>query len=379
MTSIFIDKHEINREKPPFVIAEAGVNHNGDLDIAKKLALEAKRAGADAVKFQTFRAENLATADAETAAYQVYSTGEKNQKKLLKRFELKKSDYDELIGYCRSLNITCFSTPFSREDADFLYSLDVPAFKISSGDLISLPLLQHIAKFDKPIILSTGMATIVEVKEAVETIKKYNKQLILLQCTSSYPCEIRYMNLNVIHQLEMFGYPVGLSDHSVGIGASVIAAYIGACTIEKHLTLDNTMEGPDHSASLEPDNFARLVSGVKEAYRRRREEPKALDMLIAKYEPTMSDKIELVMGLKEKMPVEPEFEIMLKGRKSIVAKMNLSKGTRIPDDIESVLGRLFELKRPGNGLKPKYLVDILGKTIVHDIKEDKQIRMTDFA
>lgn len=377
-SSFTINNRMIGDDCEPYVVAEAGVNHNGDIEIAKRLAREAKEAGADAIKFQTFQAETLATTYAETAAYQRQRTAEVSQREMLKRLELKRSQHIEIMQFCKSIGITFFSTPFSKDDADFLNSLNVPAYKISSGDLVSLPFLEYVAEFSKPIILSTGMANMKEVHEAISLVSKYNKMIAVLQCTSSYPCDLQYINLNVISELRKFGYPVGFSDHSIGIGCAIIAAFEGSSIIEKHLTLDKNMEGPDHRASLEPNEFASLVQGVKDAFTVRLGGRQKLISLLEKYDRSTCDKIDLIMGSHDKELSPPEYEIALKARKSIVSKTELHKGLKVPNDLKAVLGVLFEFKRPGDGLRPKYLYDILGKTLTRDLKTDELIAMSDF-
>lgn len=377
-SEIIIENSSIGLGHPPYVIAEAGVNHNGQLSIAKELIREAKAAGANAVKFQTFQAERLATFYAETAHYQVLSTGKSNQKDLLKDLQLRKSDYQELKDLSHSIGITFLSTPFSREDADLLHSIGVPAYKISSGDLITLPLLEYISEFAKPIILSTGMGNMKEIEEAIAMLHNKNSELVLLQCTSSYPCELQYMNLNVIQGLRQFGCLTGLSDHSRGIACSIIASFLGASIIEKHLTLDRNMQGPDHSASLEPRDFSRLVQGVKEAHLLNSNNREDMIRVLEEYEPHNVDNIDLILGSSKKAPTPPEGEIILKARKSVVPIKRLKKGFKIPQDIQSVLGIIFELKRPGHGLAPKYLYDILGKTVMRDLNVDDQMTLADF-
>ena len=262
MVRIKISNKLIGEDEPCFIIAEAGVNHNGDINLAKKLIDIASNAGADAVKFQTFKAEKLVLQDTDKAEYQMKSTGsEESQYHMLKKLELTESDFEELKTYAEKKNIIFLSTPFDNESVDFLDNIGVPLFKIASGEITNLPLLQHIAKKNKPVILSTGMATLGEIEEALYTLLNEGlRDIIILHCITSYPAKAEEANLNVIKTLRScFKLPVGLSDHTLGINISLAARVLGACVIEKHFTLDNKLPGPDHGASLDPEELRALT------------------------------------------------------------------------------------------------------------------------
>ena len=248
-----------------FVIAEAGVNHNGDVKLARALVDAAIAAGADAVKFQTFRAEQLVTADAPKADYQQHTTGsDESQLAMLKRLELDEHSHRELLAYCGAKRILFLSTPFDETSADFLESLDVAAFKLPSGEVTNLPFLRHVARKHKPIILSTGMATLSEVSHAVDAIwQEGNRSLVLLHCVSNYPADPADSNLRAMATLgDAFGVPAGFSDHTMGDAMALAAVALGARVIEKHLTLDRALPGPDHQASMEPDAFRQMVERI---------------------------------------------------------------------------------------------------------------------
>lgn len=340
-----------------FIIAEAGINHNGDLQKAKKLVDAAKAAGADAVKFQTFRAEDIVTESAERAEYQKRNVGgEETQFEMLKRLEMSERDFEELKKHCDAKGIMFLSTPHSSfADVDLLDSLGVPAFKIGSGDLTNLPFIEHIAKKGKPVFLSTGMATIEEVKEAVDFFRKHNEQLVVNQCTTSYPCQADEANLRAMLTIgRECNVAVGFSDHTMGLDAAILAVSMGACVIEKHFTLDRKMEGPDHNASLEPHELNEMVKRIRAAEKNPDEFSKLVD--------NIEDK-EKILGSSEKKPIDSEKEIMKMVRKSLVAGMDIKKGERLTKDNVTT-------KRPGTGLAPKYYWDILGKKTRRDIKKD---------
>ena len=325
-----------------FVIAEAGVNHNGDLDIAKKLIDKAVEAGADAVKFQTFKAEELVTKEAPKAQYQKITTGDGNQYEMLKKLELSESDYAVLKKYCEKKGILFLSTPFDFESVDILEKLDIPLYKVSSGDLTNLPLLKYIAKKHKPIILSTGMANLAEVEEAVHAIyEEGNEQIVLLHCTSNYPTAYEDVNLKAMLTLkEAFKLTVGYSDHTTGIEVPIAAVALGASVIEKHFTLDRNMPGPDHRASLEPDELKCMIDSIRNI------------------EKAMGD------GIKRCREVEEKSKFV--SRKSVVARKNISKGQVITKD-------MLAYKRPCIGLEPKYTQFVLGKIANRDINKDEPI------
>jgi len=336
----------IGEGEPCFIIAEAGVNHNGDIGLAKELIDAAKKAGADAVKFQTFKAENLVTENAEMAEYQKKNLGKKeSQLKMLKKYELNYNDFKRLKRYCDKKGIIFLSTPHSEDAVDFLEPL-VPAYKIGSGDLTNLPFLEKIAQKKKPIILSTGMAMLDEVREAVKVIKKHgNNKIILLHCTTNYPCPIEEVNLKTMLTLKReFRLPVGYSDHTLGILVPIMAVAMGAQVLEKHFTLNKNLPGPDHKTSLEPDELREMVKKVREA--------------------------EKALGDGIKKPTKSEEKIKKIVRKSIVAKNDIPGDAVITED-------MLIIKRPGIGIKPKYLNKIIGKKAKKDIKKDSLIKFED--
>jgi N-acetylneuraminate synthase len=324
-----------------FVIAEAGVNHNGKLAKAKELVDRAREAGADAVKFQTFRARLLATGKAPVAAYQRRNgTGAaKNQADLLARLELSFRDFRFLKEYCDMRKITFLSTPFDEESADFLDSLGVPLFKISSGDLTDLPFLAHVARKRKPVILSTGMSELDEVRRAVDALHAAgNKQLTLLHCVTEYPAPFEEVNLKAMDTLAReFRVPVGYSDHTLGFEIALAAAARGAAVIEKHFTLDRRLEGPDHAVSLSPRELADMVRAIRN--------------------------IEKAMGDGVKRPTKSEEPNRRIVRKSVVAARDFAKGETITR--EGVI-----LKRPGDGIPPGDLGKVLGLRARLFIKRD---------
>lgn len=344
--TIQISNKFIGEGMPCFIIAEAGVNHNGDINLAKKLIDIAADVGADAVKFQTFKAEKLVLQDADKAEYQMKSTGsEESQYQMLKKLELTESSFEELKVYAENKNIIFLSTPFDDESVDFLDNIGVPLFKIGSGELTNLPLLQHIAKKNKPVILSTGMATLGEIEEALYTlINEELRDIIILHCITSYPARAEEANLNVIKTLKScFKLPVGLSDHTLGVNVSLAARALGACVIEKHFTLDKKLPGPDHGASLDPEELGALVKGIRE--------------------------IESALGDGIKKPTKEEENIKKFVRKKLVACVDIPRGTIISEG-------MVMLKRVGaeEGIDPKYFFSVLGKKTLQDININSPIK-----
>lgn len=331
MEVVRIDNRMIGKGHPCFIVAEAGVNHNGDPAIGYELITEAARCGADAVKFQTFRADQLVTRSAPKAAYQRWGTdpGE-SQYEMLKRLEFSETVHRQLVKRSEKVNILFMSSVFDDQSADLLEALEVPVFKIPSGEITNLPLLSHVAAKKRPMIMSTGMSTLGEIEEAVKTIKdEGNSDLILLHCVSSYPAECADVNLRAIRTLAMaFDCPVGYSDHTSGIEVALGASALGACIIEKHFTLDRNMPGPDHKASLEPLEFMNMVSGIR--------------------------KVESAMGNGRKAPVSSELDTAAVARKSLVAACDIPEGTVLTDGMISV-------KRPGSGMTPNRRKFILGR------------------
>lgn len=299
-----------------FIIAEAGVNHNGDLQLAKKLVEAAVCAGANAVKFQTFRTGKLVSKISP-------------QMEMLKKLELSEEAFRELKDFCFEKDILFLSTPFDEESLELLDRLEVPFFKVPSGEITNFPFLLSIARKKKPMIVSTGMATLQEVEEAVAVIRKAgNEDIILLQCVSSYPANPADVNLRAMLTMkEAFGLPVGYSDHTLGIEVALAAAALGACVIEKHFTLDKNLPGPDHRASLDPEELKALVKGIRT--------------------------VEAALGNGKKEPAASEQNTMEVARKSLVAACDISCGSVLTE-------KMIAIKRPGNGLKPVLLEKLIG-------------------
>lgn len=330
-----------------FIIAEAGVNHNGNIEIAKKLVDVACKAGVDAIKFQTFKADKLVTRKAEMAEYQKQNIGNnESQYQMLKKLELSYEDHVELYNYCEKKGIMFISTPFDIDSVDLLEKLGVKLYKIGSGDLTNMLLLKYIARKNKPIILSTGMASLGEVEEAIDWIKEEgNNDIILLHCTSNYPTAYEDVNLRAMETMrQAFKLPVGYSDHTIGIEVSIAAVAMGACVIEKHFTLDKEMEGPDHRASLEPEELKQMVSSIRS--------------------------IELSMGDGIKRCSESEMNNIKVVRKSIVVNKTIEPGTILTKDI-------LRIKRPGYGIQPKFIDKIIGIKVNKKIKKDTVLRWED--
>lgn len=336
-----------------FIIAEAGVNHNGSVKIAKKLIDVAVDAGCDAVKFQTFKAENIITKTAPKARYQVKNSAfHESQFEMLKRLELAFSDFEGLFSYCKRKNITFMSTSYDEESVDFLHKLGMKIFKIPSGEITNKPLIQHIATKKKPIILSTGMSYLEEVKRATGWINekwvrlKKRPQLTLLHCVSNYPAKVEDVNLLAMKKLEStLSLPVGFSDHTMRIEIPIAAVAIGAKVIEKHFTLSRDMDGPDHKASLEPGELRAMVKAIRT--------------------------VEKAMGDGIKKPSESENEIRNRTRRSLVAVRDIKAGEKIKR-VDIVI------KRPGSGLPPESIGQLINKKAVVDIKKDSLLKRTQF-
>lgn len=328
-----------------YIIAEAGVNHNGSLDIAKKLVDEAKKSGADCIKFQTFIAENIISKNAKQAKYQTKNIGkEQSQLEMIKKLELSFEDFKQLNNYCIEKNIDFLSTAFDLESIDFLESLGMNTWKIPSGEITNLPYLIKIAKLKKKVILSTGMSTMQEIEDAVNIFKEYGTtDITILHCTTQYPTLFEDVNLNAMLSIkEKFGYDVGYSDHTKGIEVPIAAVALGATVIEKHFTLDNNMIGPDHKASLQPDELKKMVKSIRN--------------------------IELSLGDGRKVVANSEKENMSIARKSIVAKKSIRKGQLLSEENITV-------KRPGDGISPMRWFDILGTVAIRDFEEDELIQI----
>jgi N,N'-diacetyllegionaminate synthase len=342
--TVLIGNKVIGDNHPVFIIAEAGVNHNGDIHLAKQLVDVAAEAGADAVKFQTFITEEIVTRHAEKADYQKQNTGSKqeSQFEMLKKLELSFENFRELKTYCDEKGIMFLSTPFDQKSIDFLDELGVPAFKISSGEINNYPLLNYVAAKRKPIILSTGMSTLAEVERAVELLfRTHHSKLALLHCTSDYPAKVEDVNLRAMKTIcQTFHLPVGLSDHTQGIEISLAAVAMGASIIEKHFTTDKSLAGPDHKASLRPLELKELVKAIRN--------------------------IEKALGSGEKIPVVSEMNTRLIARKSIVAARSIKKG-------ETLSEHNLTVKRPGNGISPMRWSELIGKNAVRDFVKDELI------
>jgi N-acetylneuraminate synthase/N,N'-diacetyllegionaminate synthase len=324
-----------------FVIAEAGVNHNGDLGLGLRLVDAAAEAGCDAVKFQTFKAETLVSRSAPKARYQQLTTREdESQLEMLRRLELDRAAHEALRDRCRSRGIQFLSTPFDPESADLLSELDVPLFKVPSGEITNFPLLAHIGRKGKPVILSTGMSFLGEVEAALEVLRGAGaKEITLLHCTSSYPAAPADANLLAMLTLrQAFGVPVGYSDHTLGLEVAIAAVALGATVIEKHFTLDRSLPGPDHRASLEPRELSALVSAIRN--------------------------VERALGDGVKRPVPAEMEMREAARRSIVAAVALPANTVL------TAGHLA-LKRPGTGLPPSRLASLVGRVLKRDVAADE--------
>lgn len=332
VTSIEIAGRRIGPGYPCFVIAETGVNHNGRLDLARRLVNKARQAGADAVKFQTFKAERLATISAPKAEYQRHHTDSvESQFEMLRRLELSPKAHRAVLALCARSGILFLSSPFDEQSADFLDSLGVAAFKIPSGEITNLPFLAHVAGKGKPLIISTGMATLGEVEMAVNAVRKAgSRDIILLHCVSNYPANPADINLRAMKTLETaFGVPVGYSDHTPGIEVSIAAVALGACVVEKHFTLDRTLPGPDHRSSLEPDELASLIHGLRS--------------------------VESSLGHGRKEPAASEANTAEAARKSLVSACDIQAGTPLSHDKIAV-------RRPGLGLPPAMISFVIGRT-----------------
>lgn len=326
-----------------FIIAEAGVNHNGSLDLALQLVYAAKASGADGVKFQTFRADLLATGSAHKAAYQERTVPEsESQLEMLRRLQLDKESHCRLLEYCRQVEIEFLSSPFDEESADLLESLGVRILKVPSGEITNIPFLEHLARKKRPLILSTGMSTLGEVEDAVHAILETEPvPLTLLQCVTEYPAPFEAVNLRAMLTLKQaFCVPVGYSDHTPGIEIAVAAVAVGAQVIEKHFTLDRKLPGPDHAASLEPKELKAMVEAIRH--------------------------VEAALGDGVKAPAACELANMSVARKSIVAARSLPKGHVLSaEDLTA--------KRPGTGLAPKLIKSMIGRTLRTALDRDELI------
>jgi len=329
--------------KKVFIIAEAGVNHNGSIDIAKKLIDVAVQARCDCVKFQTFKAENVVTKYAQKAQYQKLTTeGSESQLDMIKKLELPYQSHYEIIEYCNKKNILFLSTPFDIESVEFLDSLGMSIFKIPSGEITNFPILRAIGATKKDVILSTGNSTIEEIEDAINVLKKYGTNKIsLLHCNTEYPTPIEDVNLRAMITLKnKFNLDVGYSDHTNGFEVAIASVALGASIYEKHFTLDKTMEGPDHKASLEPHELIEIVKLIRNT--------------------------EILLGSDKKTPSKSEIKNREIARKSIVAKKTIKKWDIFTEDN-------ITTKRPATGISPMKWESIIGTTANKDYEEDEHI------
>jgi len=344
---VFLADRVIGPDRPVFIVAEVGVNHNGDPDLALRLVDIARQAGADCVKFQTFSAERVATRSAEKAPYQRVTTRSAgSQLDMLKHLELPADAYPRILEACHSAGLVFLSTPYSPEDADFLHGLGAPAYKVASAQIVELSFLEHVARKGKPILLSTGMATLSEVDEAVRAIRGVgNEDIVLLQCTTNYPSSVDDANLRAIRTLGgSCAAHVGYSDHTTTAACCIAAAALGAVVIEKHLTLDKSLPGPDHAASSDPAEFRQMVESVRQ--------------------------VERALGTGRKEPSTAERVNLPHMRRSIVARVAIRAGTVVTPD-------LLAFKRPASGISPVRLPDVVGTRVRCDLEPDSFIRWGD--
>jgi N,N'-diacetyllegionaminate synthase len=346
VSTIKIGRRVVGPGHPVYIIAEAGVNHNGSFQTAVKLAETAKECGADAVKFQTFKADKLVSRHAAAAAYQ-RAGGYDSQLDMLRRLELSFSDFGRLKDRCDRMGLDFLSTPFDEDSLDFLVKLGVKAVKIGSGDLTNNSLLAMAARSGRPLILSTGMATDAEIRSSLRQAGTCKGGVCLLHCVSLYPAPPEEVNLRAVTTLRnTFKLPVGFSDHTTGIAASIGAVALGACLIERHFTLDANSKGPDHKASLEPRVLKEMIDNIHELEK-------------------------AMLGSGEKVPGRDESDMRKYARRSIVAAAAIPRGTVMTRDN-------LALKRPGTGLPPACVAKLLGRRAKRDIAADEIIRPGDF-
>ena len=329
-----------------YIIAEAGVNHNGSLETALRLVDEAKKAGVDCVKFQTFKTENLVSCYAKKADYQLLTTGNDSQfqQEMLKKLELSYDSFRVLKAYCDKKGICFLSTPFDADSIDFLNSIDMPFWKIPSGEVTNLPYLRMLAKTKKPVVMSTGMCNMGEIEAAITFLRGNGTEKIsLLHCNSDYPTPFEDVNLNAVLTMKSkFGLDVGYSDHTQGIEVPIAAVALGATIIEKHFTLNREMEGPDHRASLEPKELALMVQSIRH--------------------------IEQALGNGEKTPSPSERRNIEIIRKSIVARKHIKRGDYLTEENLTV-------KRPSSGISPMLWDEVVGTIAKRDFEEDELIEV----
>ncbi len=331
------------------IIAEAGVNHNGNMELAKQLIDVAVNAGVDYVKFQTFKSSKLVSPSAKKADYQKENTGnvKESQLQMLQKLELSEADHHELIAYCASKKINFFSTAFDLESLEFLNTLGLKMYKIPSGEITNLPYLERIAEVAEEIVLSTGMSTLGEIGDAIAVIKSISKaKITVLHCNTQYPTPFYDVNLLAMNQIkEVFGVEIGYSDHTLGIEVPIAAVALGATVIEKHFTLDRTLPGPDHAASLEPAELREMVKSIRN--------------------------IENALGSDEKMPSDSEMANIAIARKSIHLAVDKAAG-------EVITANDLEMLRPGDGISPMKMRTIIGKIVNKDLEAGHKLNLTDF-
>jgi N,N'-diacetyllegionaminate synthase len=331
------------------IVAEIGVNHNGDMSLAKQLIDAAKNSGADAVKFQTFTADALTLPHTPKVPYQCTTTSARETHfEMLRRLELNESQQNEIVDYCQMRQIECFSTPYDILSAKFLSKLGTPMFKTASADIVDLPLQRYIAATQLPAMVATGMSTLGEIERIVKIFEEEkNPNLILLHCVSNYPCSDESLNLRAMAAMgRAFSLPFGFSDHSEGYIAAVASVALGCKVIEKHFTLDRRLSGPDHKASSEPSEFADLVCNVR--------------------------RVEQILGSARKECQPEERQMALVSRKSLTLNRTLLAGELLSADY-------LDLKRPGTGLDSSWLPSLLGLKVLKDLPVGHQIRWTDFG
>lgn len=330
------------------IIAEAGVNHNGSLEIAKRLVDEAVKAGVDIIKFQTFKAENLVSKSARQAEYQRRNIGneDESQFSMLKKLELNEKQHLELIEYCKEKRIKFFSTAFDMDSIEFLHTLGIGLWKIPSGEITNYPYIKKIAQYHEPVILSTGMCNLSDIKAALNVLLDSGltkEKITVLHCNTEYPTPMEDVNLKAMLEISSrFGVEIGYSDHTEGIEIPIAAVALGAKVIEKHFTLDKTMNGPDHKASIEPDELRAMVKAIRN--------------------------VEKALGNGHKEISASEKKNIEVARKSIVASCNISKGEIFSESNITV-------KRPGNGISPMRWEDVIGTVAKRDFKEEELIEL----
>lgn len=338
-----------------FIIAEAGVNHNGDDARALELVEVAARAGADAVKFQTFSADKLTRRGAAKAEYQVRATGDGDQYDMLKALEMSEDLHDRLVARCEALGIEFMSTAFDEQSLDMLVSMGIKRIKVPSGELTNTPFLRYMAAKDLPLIVSTGMASLEEVQEAVAVIAEQRQtsglqgtmadMVTILHCTSNYPTSPQDVNLRAMNTLSReTGLPIGYSDHTLGIAVSTAAVAQGATMIEKHFTTSKSLPGPDHAASLEPDELTAMIAAIRT--------------------------VEAAMGDGIKAPTADELPVRALVRRSVTLVRDVAKGQVLTAD-------MVQLMRPGNGIEPKHLQDVFGRIAARDLSSGQTLNWSD--